>query len=100
MTTYKQLQNALDVVGEVPCQSAPDMFFPVKGEFMSNQMLSYAKKLCTGCPIRQICLDYAVDCGETEGVWGGVGAGQLRDIRRARRQGAPASEQQHDALAS
>lgn len=34
--------------------------------------MEQAKALCGDCPIRQGCADYAIENGETAGVWGGL----------------------------
>ncbi len=34
--------------------------------------ITMAKAVCSECPIRQTCLDYAMANGETEGIWGGL----------------------------
>ena len=30
-----------------------------------------AKAICSGCPVRQECLDYALDSRQAYGIWGG-----------------------------
>jgi WhiB family transcriptional regulator, redox-sensing transcriptional regulator len=32
------------------------------------------KKICAECPVRQLCLDYAIKNRERYGVWGGMGS--------------------------
>lgn len=54
-----------------------------------------ALQLCQGCPVRQPCLDAAMDDREPFGVWGGTdGAARRRIFRRQdrlrRRQSAAA----------
>lgn len=36
--------------------------------------VSAEKAICWTCPVRQACLDYALDAGESFGIWGGLTA--------------------------
>ena len=47
----------------------PDAFFPNKGGDRGAE----AKDVCALCPVRDQCLEYALDHHETFGIWGGVG---------------------------
>lgn len=42
--------------------------------------------ICSGCRVRQACLDYALDAGESFGIWGGLTpkerAALVRQLRR------------------
>lgn len=81
--------TATDLFDGVPClEVAPDVFFPEKGESSLP-----AKRLCRGCPVRTVCLDYALRHRERYGVWGGtsererrrmMAAGRARDTRDGR----------------
>lgn len=83
MTTAKDLADAVEEIGEVPCQNYPDLFFPERDE--ANQYLvKTAQKLCQDCPINLICLDYALTAGETHGIWGGTTGNQRKTIRQRR----------------
>lgn len=64
----------------------PELFFPHKGENMKNNPA--ARALCAECPVREPCLDYAVDNGVRDGTWGGHTAKEIQRIRAARRRGA------------
>ena len=59
----------------------PDLFFP-EGP---SAALAQAKEICRGCPVRNPCLDYAIDNNERFGVWGGTSERERRRITRARR---------------
>ena len=83
MTTAKDLADAVEEVGEVPCQNYPDLFFPESHE-ANRYSVRQAQKLCALCPINLICLDYALTAGETHGIWGGTSANQRETIRRRR----------------
>ena len=41
-----------------------------------------AKAICMTCPVRQECLDYAVDSREDWGIWGGATPNQRRVLRK------------------
>lgn len=81
------LNDALDTAGEVPCQSAPDLFFLETENAQHRVNFALAKKLCATCPVRGLCLEYALDAGEEHGVWGGASPNDRRLIRRSRRGG-------------
>jgi WhiB family transcriptional regulator, redox-sensing transcriptional regulator len=54
------------------CQTAdPELFFPVSATGSARAEIEQAKALCVTCPIRQQCLDYALDTRQPHGVWGG-----------------------------
>jgi hypothetical protein len=54
---------------------------------------TYAERLCRGCPLRAVCLEYALRWWQ-EGIWGGVGprdrAAAIRHRRTTRDDGAAA----------
>lgn len=61
----------------------PDAFFPTEhGQERSARIIN-AKKLCSGCPVQNECLTYALEAGEAFGVWGGLDARERRTLRRA-----------------
>ena len=55
----------------------PDLFFPERGASSRE-----AKAVCQSCPVRQDCLDFALDAGEKFGIWGGLSERQRILIRR------------------
>lgn len=59
----------------------PELFFPTKTGPDSGWE---AKKVCAGCPVRELCLEMALERGEKYGVWGGLSERQRRRIRRSR----------------
>lgn len=61
-------------------QLDPDMFFPPKGDWHAGER---AKNVCeTACPVREQCLQYALNNQEAHGIWGGTDAAQRRRIGR------------------
>lgn len=41
-----------------------------------------ARALCSHCPVRAACLDYALGVGEPYGIWGGLTEAERRRLRR------------------
>lgn len=56
----------------------PDVFFPEKGGSTRD-----AKKVCAACPVRAMCLDYALANKEYIGIWGGLSERERRQLRRS-----------------
>ncbi len=59
----------------------PDIFFPEIG----TNFTADAKKICAGCRVREVCLEYALDNELVFGIWGGTNPQDRKRIRRARR---------------
>ena len=61
----------------------PDLFTDVRRE-------AAAVAVCGRCPVRQPCLEFALETGPEFGVWGGLTQAGLRAMRRGqlRRAGA------------
>ncbi len=60
--------------------SDPDLFFSARGD---TSDVRKAKAVCAGCLVREPCLRYALEAGETIGTWGGTTPRQRRQIRAA-----------------
>lgn len=75
-----QEEGANDWMLEARCLDAdPEAFFPEKGGSTRE-----AKRICAACPVRDECLQYALDNDERFGIWGGLSE---RERRRAKRVG-------------
>jgi len=61
-------------------QTDPEAFFPEKGGSTRD-----AKRVCSACPVRDECLDYAMAHDEKFGIWGGLSERERRRLRRAGR---------------
>jgi WhiB family transcriptional regulator, redox-sensing transcriptional regulator len=62
---------------------SPDQFYTER----SNAAAARAKEVCFTCPVRQECLDEAIQNKERFGVWGGMDTQQrMREMRRRRRE--------------
>jgi hypothetical protein len=72
---YIELQEAIrDIPGGVGCAKDPYLFFPddfVGSTYDRRVIANEAKAICSVCPIKVMCLDYAVSAG-MQGVWGGT----------------------------
>jgi WhiB family redox-sensing transcriptional regulator len=55
------------------------LFFPSLGTDPAK-----ARVICSICPVRQECLDYAVADAEIVGIWGGTSAKQRQRLRSER----------------
>jgi WhiB family transcriptional regulator, redox-sensing transcriptional regulator len=74
------------------CRSSdPDLFFPVGTTGPALEQIAAAKAVCTGCEVRQRCLEFALTTNQDSGVWGGTSEEERRHIRRARRRAARAA---------
>jgi len=60
----------------------PTLFYPEQGA--NGRDVDAAKVVCSGCTVRQACLDYALDNYEKIGIWGGTSERERRRIRRHR----------------
>ncbi len=58
----------------------PELFFPHDGLGVES-----AQRVCSTCPVRDACLNYAIDHHIDYGVWGGASEREGRRITRARR---------------
>lgn len=58
----------------------PAVFFPSDGVGVE-----IAKEICATCPVKEPCLEYAIDNRVDHGVWGGASERQRRRIIKARR---------------
>jgi len=68
----------------------PAVFFPIGLTGPAIQQIAGAKAICSGCPVRLICLQYALANHHDDGVWGGYDEGERRELRRRwRRRGSP-----------
>jgi len=65
-------------------QSDPDLFFPVAARGPALRQLARAKSVCERCPVRVQCLEYALQSGQSFGVWGGASEEERRLMHRRR----------------
>jgi WhiB family redox-sensing transcriptional regulator len=59
----------------------PAIFYPEDDEDPAEA----AKAICLTCPVREPCLEHAIEAREKLGVWGGLTARERRRLIRRRR---------------
>lgn len=70
------LTYSLPWMQEAICaQTDPEAWFPEKGGSIAE-----AKRICRGCPVRQVCLEFALERKERFGVWGGLSERERRKL--------------------
>lgn len=57
------------------------LWFPEPGQ---HYEIKKAKSICSQCPVRKECLDYALETKQTIGIWGALSSRQLRAERKRR----------------
>lgn len=63
----------------------PEIFFPISSTGpVAYAELQHARQICSTCPVRQACLNWAITIGADYGVWGGHSEDERRRLRRAR----------------
>lgn len=63
------------------CAYPPSVFFPSDGVGVDH-----ARKICADCPVKEPCLEYALEQRIDHGVWGGCSERERRRIAKRRRQ--------------
>lgn len=71
-TKYFALLRSIRDAGGVPCESAPNLFFPEDqpDPELRDASIKVAKRLCRRCPIVDECLVYALETNQRFGIWG------------------------------
>ena len=64
-----------------------ELFFPLVGDHKQAQA---AKRICATCPVREDCLEDALESGQSHGVWGGLTVRERRRLSRLRKAGTAA----------
>ena len=65
----------------------PELFFPIGTTGPAASQIEAAKAVCTRCPVRLDCLEWAISTMQDSGVWGGLSEEERRALRRSRRRG-------------
>lgn len=63
----------------------PELFFPAGTTGAALDQIERAKTVCRRCPVKQQCLQWALDHHQDHGVWGGLSEEERRNIRRLHR---------------
>ena len=58
-----------------------EVFFIDHGSRLMN-LQKKALKICEGCPVKQKCLDYAIQANIQHGIWGGETVNGRRKLAR------------------
>ena len=92
-STIRQLARQDPWVDRAACRAHPfpDWWFASPNPAApDHDGFRRARGVCGRCPVREECLQWAVENNETEGLWGGMTWGQRKKLRRqwVRRRGA------------
>jgi WhiB family transcriptional regulator, redox-sensing transcriptional regulator len=63
----------------------PDLFFPIGTTGPAQVQTQQAKAVCGHCPVREQCLDWALETGQGIGIWGGTTELERRALHRRAR---------------
>ena len=78
--------RSTDWLDHAACRrSDPELFFPVTDIGAARAQVEAAKKVCRHCPVKRICLSWAMDNGPEAGIWGGTTEEERRQLRHLRR---------------
>lgn len=83
--------NDLDALLMAPGRACRDTTTQMCVDPQANKAdLDAAKAVCSGCPVRLSCLDFALRTGQSSGVWGGLDDDERAELRRRRVSGQSA----------
>lgn len=69
--------------GHAACRdSDPDLFFPVGTTGAALEQIEAARAVCSRCPVREECLEFALATNQEAGVWGGTSEEERRALRK------------------
>ncbi len=68
----------------------PELFYPISATGPAVEQVTKAKKVCSGCPVTEDCLNWALRAGEPVGIWGGTTPEERRYLRLKPLPAAPA----------
>ncbi len=79
---FLELTKSIDELGGVACQSFPDMMYDEADNVESRHTQRIIKQICRECPVKDLCLDYAIAAGENYGIWGGLTTKERQELIR------------------
>jgi WhiB family redox-sensing transcriptional regulator len=80
------LDNRAEWWSRAACAATdPELFFPISASGPAVRQMARAKAICAGCEIQRECLEYALDAGPVQGVWGGTTEAERHLLRRRMR---------------
>ncbi|BET46126.1 WhiB family transcriptional regulator [Streptomyces tendae] len=74
----------------------PDLFFPVGTAGPALRDTAAAKRVCARCPVTPECLAFALESGQTSGVWGGTDEAERVALLRLTTQHARTHDEMRD----
>jgi hypothetical protein len=71
---HAELLIRIDEVGGVECAKMPELFFPedIPDRAVRQSAIEAAKAICSVCPIKWECFEYATTTGQEHGIWAGT----------------------------
>src|SRR5215213_5814870 len=60
----------------------PELFFPIGNTGPALLQIEEAKQVCRRCDVRDACLQWALEAGQDDGVWGGLSEDERRALKR------------------
>lgn len=60
----------------------PELFFPIGNGPQAFRQIEKAKAVCHRCEVMEICLSWAMESRQDDGVWGGLSADERRALKR------------------
>lgn len=92
------LDNRAQRWSRAACSTAdPELFFPISSSGPAARQIRRAKAICAQCEIRRACLDYAIDAGPIQGVWGGTTERERRLLKQRGRRARTRLAREQDA---
>lgn len=78
--------HAAGWIAQAACQDEdPELFFPISYGQTARSATAAAVAICHRCPVLDSCRTWALDVGETYGVWGGLSEAELIAAARSGR---------------
>lgn len=60
----------------------PELFFPIGNAEPAQRQIAEAKAVCNRCPVKPECAEWALESGQTAGVWGGLSEDERAALKR------------------
>jgi WhiB family redox-sensing transcriptional regulator len=60
----------------------PELFFPIGNSGPALLQIEETKAVCRRCEVVEICLSWAMESGQDNGVWGGLSEDERRALKR------------------
>ena len=60
----------------------PELFFPIGNTGPALLQIEEAKAVRRRCPVMEQCLQWALESGQDDGVWGGLSEDERRALKR------------------